>query len=324
MEVTVASPTQQELQQIVDDIAGRFVLETERGAVADYIPELAKVDINQFGMAIVPIHGDPVQAGDANTRFSIQSISKVFTLTLALKKVGVNLWRRVGREPSGNPFNSIVQLEYEHGVPRNPFINAGAIVVADVILARQTAGEAISEIVGFMRSLAHDDTVDVDVEVARSEARTGFRNFALGNFMRAEGNLDHAVEEVLEVYFNQCAIAMDCCQLARAGCYLADAGNNGAHEHSVITPARSRRINALMLTCGHYDASGEFAFRVGIPGKSGVGGGILGIVPGVAAVTAWCPGLDDKGNSVLASRAFEELVRRTGWSVFGPLPGALD
>lgn len=320
----MTSISQPDLQQIVDDIAGQFTMETERGAVADYIPELAKVDINQFGMAIAPINGDLVQAGDASARFSIQSISKVFTLTLALKNVGVNLWSRVGREPSGDPFNSIIQLEYERGIPRNPFINAGAIVVADVILADRTPEEAIAEIVGFMRSLAHDDTVEVDADVAQSEARTGFRNFALGNFMRAEGNLVHPVDQVLEVYFNQCAIAMDCCQLARAGCYLADAGNNGEDENSVITPARARRINALMLTCGNYDASGEFAFRVGIPGKSGVGGGILGIIPGVAAVAAWCPGLDEKGNSVLAARAFESLVRRTGWSVFGPLPVGPD
>ena len=311
------NPDSQALRDIVDSVASPLALETERGAVADYIPELAKVDVNQFGLAVAPVSGDTIVAADGDQPFSIQSISKVFTLTLALKKVGVKLWQRVGREPSGDPFNSIVQLEHEHGIPRNPFINAGAIVVADVLLDGREPQDAIDDILSFCQQLADDGTVSIDLDVARSETRTGFRNASLANFMRAEGNITNPVDQTLAVYFHQCAIAMSCRQLANAGRYLAAAGRGQSDENAVIVPTRARRLNALMMTCGHYDASGEFAFRVGIPGKSGVGGGILGIVPGIAAIAAWCPGLDKKGNSVLAARAIEELVRRAGWSVFG-------
>jgi len=308
-----------DLQDIVDSIASRMVGETERGTVADYIPELAKVDLNNFGIAIVPLEGDPVVAGAADEAFSIQSISKVFALTLALEKVGTTLWQRVGREPSGDPFNSIVQLEYERGKPRNPFVNAGAIVVADVVLGDRKPKEAIAELLAFVQRLALDDTVTIDPDVAKSEMQSGARNRALAHFMAAEDNLHGPVEHVLELYFNQCALAMSCRQLAMAGRFLASAGHPIGGEDPTVTPERARRIDALMMTCGLYDASGEFAFRVGLPAKSGVGGGILGVVPGVASVVAWCPGLDDKGNSLLAGKAFEELVRATGWSVFGPI-----
>ena len=314
-----AKKVEVDLQEIVDDIARRMASETERGAQADYIPELADVDINQFGIAVVPVEGDPVAAGGADVPFSIQSISKVFTLTLALEKAGADLWSRVGREPSGDPFNSIVQLEYEHGKPRNPFINAGAIVVTDVVLDGRTAKEALDEILEFCRHLADDRSIEIDARVARSEDRTGSRNRALANFMLAEGNMINPVERTLDVYFGHCAIAMSCRQLAMSGRYLASSGFIDCPTHPVVTPDRARRINALMTMCGQYDASGEFAFRVGLPSKSGVGGGMLAILPGVAAAAAWCPGLDDKGNSVLAGKALEELARATGSSVFGPL-----
>jgi glutaminase len=308
-----------DLKAVVDDIAGRMAGESQRGKVADYIPELAKANLNNFGIAVVPIGGDPVVAGDADLPFSIQSISKVFTLTLALERAGATLWRRVGREPSGDPFNSIVQLEHEHGVPRNPFITPGAIVVADVILDGRDPEAAIADIMALCRRLADDETICIDADVAASEIRTGARNRALAHFMAAEGNLTNPVEQVLAVYFNHCAIEMSCRQLAMAGRYLAASGVVDCDHDPAVTPDRARRINALMVTCGQYDASGEFAFRVGIPGKSGVGGGILGIVPSVASIAAWCPGLDEKGNSLLATHAFEELARATGWSVFGRL-----
>ena len=217
-----------------------------------------------------------LSAGDADEAFSIQSVSKVFTLTLALGKIGDALWKRVGREPSGNPFNSIVQLEMEHGIPRNPFINAGAIVVSDVLLAGHQPREAIGEILRFIQFLADDDSVFIDREVAASERATGFRNMALANYMRSFGNLHHEAELALGVYFHHCAIAMTCRQLAQAARFLAFDGRNPLTGHSVVSTQRARRINALMLTCGHYDGSGDFAFRVGIPGKSGVGGGIIG------------------------------------------------
>ncbi|WP_282152674.1 glutaminase [Ruegeria atlantica] len=307
-----------ELQVILDDIADRVAGMSDRGKVAQYIPELASVDLNQFGIAVAPIDGAPVSAGNADTLFSIQSISKVFSLTEALQHVGATLWQRVGREPSGDPFNSIVQLEHERGIPRNPFINPGAIVVADVLLEDRSSDEAVNDVLNLCRTLAEDASIQVDKAVADSEMRTGSRNRALAHFMKAEGNLKAPVEDVLSLYFRQCSIAMSCRQLAVAGRYLAAAGQNPADGSTVLSAQRARRVTALMMMCGSYDASGEFAFRVGLPAKSGVGGGILCIVPGVAAVTAWSPGLDAKGNSHLASIAFQELVRATGWSVFGP------
>lgn len=305
-----------DLGGIVDAIAAGMAAEHDRGRVADYIPALARVSPDQFGIAVVTAEGAVHAAGDAETPFSIQSVSKVFALTLALDRIGEELWRRVGREPSGSAFNSIIQLESERGIPRNPFINAGAIVVSDALLAGHDPRETIGDLLRFVRFLADDDGVEIDGDVAKSEAATGFRNFALANYMKAFGNLDNAVEDACKVYFHQCALTMNCRQLAMAGRYLMADGLHPRAGRPVITPERARRINALMLTCGHYDGSGEFAFRVGIPGKSGVGGGILAIAPGKASIAVWSPGLNERGNSKLGSLALEQLAERTGWSVF--------
>ena len=308
-----------DLDAIVAEIAADMAAREDRGKVADYIPGLARIDPNQFGISIVTVDGAVHSAGDAGTSFSIQSISKVFALTMAVGKVGDALWRRVGREPSGSAFNSIVQLENEHGIPRNPFINAGAIVVSDVVLAGHQPREAIGEILRFVRELASDDSIIIDEDVAQGEFDTGFRNAALANYMRAFGNLDNPVELTLGVYFHHCAIAMSCRQLALAGRYLMARGVNPETGKRVVSPERARRINALMLTCGHYDGSGEFAFRVGLPGKSGVGGGILAIAPGHASIAVWSPGINQRGNSKLGMAALERLAHRAGWSVFDPM-----
>jgi len=307
-----------DLAEVLPELAAEIASITDRGAVATYIPELGKIDPARFGIAVATNDGQVFTAGDAEEPFSIQSISKVFSLTLALGHVGDALWHRVGREPSGNPFNSIVQLERENGIPRNPFINAGAIVVADILLEGHQPKEAIGEVLRFVQYLADDDTIHIDRAVANSERVTGFRNFALANYMRSFGNLRHAPELTLGVYFHLCAIEMSCLQMARAGRFLAHGGKNPDTGHSVVSPERARRINALMLTCGHYDGSGDFAFRVGIPGKSGVGGGILGIVPGVASIAVWSPGLNENGNSKLGSRALEILAKQMNWSIFAP------
>lgn len=306
----------EELKEIVAAIAADMAAETDRGAVADYIPALARVSPSHFGIAVVTADGETIAAGDAEMAFSVQSVSKVFTLTMALNRLGRALWKRVGREPSGSAFNSIVQLESEHGIPRNPFINAGAIVVSDALLVGYGARETIGDILRFVRFLAEDDGVEIDSEVAHSEAATGFRNFALANYMKAFGNLENPVEEALKVYFHQCALTMNCRQLAMAGRYLMNGGFHPGTQEPVVPPERARRINALMLTCGHYDGSGEFAFRVGLPGKSGVGGGILAVAPGKASIAVWSPGLNDRGNSKLGSLALERLAEATGWNVF--------
>lgn len=285
----------------------------DRGQVADYIPELARVDPARFGLSVVLADGSQHSVGDTAVPFSIQSVSKVFALALALGRLGDRLWARVGREPSGLAFNSILQLEHEEGKPRNPFINAGAIVVTDAVLAGHAPREYLGELLRFIRAAAEDDDIHINESVARSETETGHRNFALAHFLRAHGNLENPPELTLGAYFHQCAVEMSCDQLARAGRFLMGA----PAAPRLVSPGRVRRINALMLTCGHYDGSGEFAYRVGLPGKSGVGGGILVIAPGRASVAVWSPGLNAQGNSKLGTEAVEMLARRTGWSVFG-------
>jgi len=304
------------LTDILATVHGDMASHLGRGRVADYIPALARVDPKHFGIALITCDGQTAEAGDCAVPFSIQSVSKLFTLTLALEQHGGKLWKRVGHEPSGSSFNSIVQLEQERGIPRNPLINAGALVVTDTLLDSSTPHALIARITAFMRELADDPAVEIDPEVAASEGETGFRNASLANFLRAYGNLHSPVADVLEVYFNQCALRMNCRRLARAGLFLANAGVDPLNGTHITTPTRARRLNALMMTCGHYDASGDVAFRVGLPGKSGVGGGILAIAPGRASIAVWSPGLNAAGNSLVGQMALERLAALTGWSVF--------
>ncbi|WP_028602136.1 glutaminase [Ottowia thiooxydans] len=285
----------------------------KEGAVANYIPALARVPVNQFGIALRTVDGLEAAAGDALTPFSIQSISKLFALTIGMRLMGETLWERIGREPSGNPFNSLVQLENEQGVPRNPFINAGAIAVADRLVSHC---EGKIEMLAQLSSISNE-AIHYNPEVAASEAATGFRNVALANFMKSFGKIDNDVATVLDVYFHHCAIEMNCLQLARAAGYLC---RDGAHpylpERQVVTERQARRINSLMLTCGTYDAAGEFAFLIGLPCKSGVGGGIVAVVPDQLTLCVWSPALDSTGNSLLGRKALEMFVARTGLSVF--------
>jgi glutaminase len=301
------------MRAILERITADMVASTDRGKVASYIPELAGIDPNQFGIAVSLADGTLLHAGDAKTPFSIQSVSKVFTLAIALGRLGDRLWKGVGREPSGQAFNSILQLEHEHGRPRNPFINAGAIAVTDAILAGHQPREMLGELLRFIRTAAGDDDIHINEAVAKSEQATGHLNMALAHFMRAHGNLINAPELTTGAYFHQCAVEMTCVQLALAGRFLMAAPN----MPRMVSPARVRRINAMMMMCGHYDASGDFAYRVGLPGKSGVGGGILVIAPGRASIAVWSPGLNAQGNSKLGTEAMEMLGKATGWSVFG-------
>lgn len=305
------------MQNIVDDIAKQMLQEADKGKVARYIPQLACVNPEQFAISIALPDGAVYSAGCAQTLFSIQSVSKVFTLTLALGKLGERVWNRVGREPSGDPFNSIVQLEHEHGKPRNPFINAGAIAIADAIIQGHQPKETLAEILQFIRFLADDDSIAIDEKVAQSEELTGERNASLAHFMASFGHFHNPVDAVLGTYFHHCSIAMNTQQLATSGLFLANNGVNPVTGYRVVSPGRAKRINSLMMMCGHYDGSGEFAFRVGLPGKSGVGGGILAIAPGKASIAVWSPGLDTIGNSKLGTQALELLTQKTGWSVFG-------
>ncbi|WP_347268433.1 glutaminase [Paracoccus sp. (in: a-proteobacteria)] len=303
----------QGLADFLTSLDARIRDKADWGEVASYIPELASVPPGQFGIAVALADGSVVTAGDAGKPFSIQSISKVFSLACVLGRIGDQIWTRVGREPSGSRFDSIQLLELEQGRPRNPFINAGAIVTTDEMLTGRAPGDALAEILGFLRALTEDDDIHIDKAVALSEAATGHRNIALAHYLKSYGNLHNEPKLTLGTYFHQCAIEMTCVQLARAGRTIA--GLPGAP--AIIAPAKARRLNALMMLCGHYDGSGEFAYRVGLPGKSGVGGGILMIAPGRASVGIWSPGLNGFGNSHMGTHAAEQLARAMGWSVFG-------
>ncbi len=250
---------QQKLQAILNDAVDRAQQSSERGQVAHYIPELAKADPRKAGIAVTLNNGETIGAGDWQQPNTIQSISKVFTLALCLGTMGDNLWSRVGREPSGSSFDSILQLEHENGIPRNPFVNAGAIVVTDAILATYQPKEALGEIIRFVQGLTGDDQIFIDGRVAQSEEATGHRNRALAHYLASCGNLYNPVAHTLGVYYNQCAVTMDCAQLSRAGRFLAFAGTLGPNRQQMVSMRRARRIAAIMLTCGHYDGSGDFA-----------------------------------------------------------------
>ena len=298
--------------RILDELVAAAHQQDNWGEVANYIPELARVSKRQFAISIATPDGQVLSAGDYNVGFSIQSISKIFTLAIALGRTGEQLWKRVGREPSGNAFNSISQLEHEQGRPRNPFVNAGAIVTTDEILAGRSPKEALTEILQFVRAAAEDNDIHYNKAVAASENLHGHRNSALAHFIASFGNLKNPVELTLGTYFHHCAIEMTTEQLARSGRFLLDA--DGAPR--LVSKLQTRRINALMMTCGHYDGSGDFAFRVGLPAKSGVGGGILAVVPKVASIAVWSPGLNIYGNSLQGTEAMAHIAGKFNWSVF--------
>ncbi|MEU1801297.1 glutaminase [Streptomyces sp. NPDC019937] len=300
-------------QDVLDEVAAHVAPHIGRGQVAQYIPALAAVDPDRFGIALADVDGNVTGVGDWRRPFSVQSISKAFGLALVLAQDGEKLWRRVGREPSGNPFNSLVQLEHENGIPRNPFINAGALVVTDRL--HSLTGDASTTMLDFLRAESGNPDLAFDPVVAESESGHGDRNAALAHFMASYGNLDNPVPTVLEHYFWQCSIEMSCRDLALAGGFLARHGLR-ADGSRLLSRREAKRVNAVMLTCGTYDAAGDFAYRVGLPGKSGVGGGIIAVIPGRCTLCVWSPGLDARGNSVAGVAALDHFTTVTGWSVF--------
>jgi glutaminase len=303
-----------DLTEILTRVGNEAAREFGKGEVASYIPALKRVPPRKFGIAVCTVDGDEYVYGDAEDAFAIQSISKVLTLAMALGDVGANLWTRVGREPSGNAFNSLVQLEQENGIPRNPFINAGALVVTDTVAAHNRAPK--QSLLNWARTLSGNRHVRFDREVAKSESETGDRNRAIAYFLKTHGNLRCPVEQVLDVYFHQCALAMSSLDLARAFLPLANRGYMLGVSGAVMPPRRVKRINSLMMTSGVYDGAGNFAYRVGIPCKSGVGGGIAGVIPGVLSICVWSPELDEIGNSQVGTKALELFTTKTRLSVF--------
>ena len=302
------------LQDILDNICLSIEPDSGEGQVANYIPALAKINSKKFGVSIATINGETAHYGDAKEPFSIQSISKIFTLTLALINNRI-LWKRVHNEPSGSAFNSIAQLELEKGIPRNPFINAGALVISDILLKHQQPNDCIKQLLEFVHVLADESSIQMDPVVASSEIATAHRNASLVHFMKSFGNIDHSVEDILKLYCHQCSIAMSCEQLSRSLLYLANGGLDPLSNTPVIDHLNARRINAMMMLCGHYDASGDFAHRVGLPGKSGVGGGIVAIIPGYGVITVWSPRLNSKGTSSLGIQLLEAITNQMKWNI---------
>lgn len=302
-----------DFQRVLDTINETANNAVERGTIANYIPELAKIDMQKFGIHLIDIGQHHFSAGKGVERFSIQSISKVLTLSMALGLIGENIWKRIDVEPSGDPFNHLSLLELENGIPRNPLINPGAIVVADILVSQ--LADPKKEFLAFVRNIANDDSIDYDEDVAQSERRTGFRNYAAANLLKSYGNLKNDVDIVLDFYFHQCSLSMSCEQLANTFFMFINRGNC-RRGNTFLTMGQVKRINALMLTCGFYDESGEFAFEVGLPGKSGVGGGIVALLPNKFCVATWSPGLNKKGNSKLGMLALERLTTETELSIF--------
>ncbi len=303
-----------DLQAVLEEIHVAARPHFGKGAVADYIPALARTDPRKLGMALQTVTGHSHAVGDALEPFSIQSISKVFTLMLALSAVGDLVWTRVGKEPSGDPFNSLILLEHEKGVPRNPFINAGALVVVDILLSTRPDADLWAR--DYVRVLAQNHAIDFDGEVARSEREHADVNAALGHLMKSHGVLQHPVDQVLDAYCRICALAMSCVDLARAFLPLAMKGVSPLLGECVLTERQARRINALMLTCGMYDSVGSFAYRVGFPAKSGVAGGIVAVVPNELTIAVWSPELDRSGNSYVGTAALELFTGYTKLAIF--------
>lgn len=284
------------------------------GKVADYIPALAFVSPDKFGMCINTIEGDLFSIKDADERFSIQSISKVFALAMSLSVMGEDLWSRVGKEPSGTAFNSLVQLEAENGIPRNPFMNAGALVVTDILLSVLENPE--DDFLAFVRAVSGSDDIGYNVEVAFSERETGYLNAAIANLLKYHGSIKGDVEQVLHFYFLMCSVEMSCRELAKAFLAFANHNNRFCYSGVSLTSSQVKRMNAVMQTCGFYDEAGEFSYLVGLPGKSGVGGGIVAIYPLRYSVAVWSPRLNAKGNSVMGMKALELLTTETKESIF--------
>jgi len=307
----------EELEQVVGDIAETIASSDDRGEATKQIAELSNIDTGQFGIAILTRGGDMVCAGDCDTPFSLQSVSKVLSLELVLAEFGDELWERVGRDPSGDPYNSVVDLERQEGYPRNPFVNPGALIVVDMLLDIFEADEEVGAVVDFVEQLLDGDKVRLNERVAKSDEGSGDLNRAMLSIAKHFGNVRNDIQRIMSAYVRQCAIELSCRQLAKVGRFLMHRGSSGDTSRDLESARRSRRILSLMMTCGMYDGSGEFAYRVGLPGKSGIGGGILAIAPNEASIAVWSPGLDESGNSKLGTLALEMLTDRVDWSVFG-------
>jgi glutaminase len=299
---------------ILETIYDKLSTEFGKGVVASYIPELGKINPNQLGISICTNGGDEYTIGSAEKSFSIQSISKIFALALAYRLEGEKLWGRMGLEPSGMRFDSLILLEKEDGIPRNPFINAGALVTADILLKHFK--HPSQEILKFASDLSGNETITINADVKESEIACAHRNYAQAYYMKSHNNINADIDILINSYSAQCAIEMSCVDLARAFRLFTTNGKDPWSQKQILTTQQNKRLNAIMMTCGLYNAVGDFAYRVGIPAKSGVGGGIVGVIPGEMSIAVWSPALDEAGNSLLGIKALEMFTTITGKSIY--------
>lgn len=301
-------------KEVIERIYDSMLNQTGEGKVASYIPALSSIAPKSYAISVCDLEGGEFSIGDSDVRFTIQSISKVFVLAMVSRYLGDKLWERVGREPSGTAFNSLIQLEQERGIPRNPFINSGALVVTDMLIDLYPNPK--QAILDFVREICGNRDICYNEEVAKSELEHSHRNLALANFMKSFGNIKNDIDTIIDIYCNQCSISMSTKELAKSFLFLANTGVNPINGQKVVGPRSSKRMNALMLTCGLYNESGDFAYRVGLPGKSGVGGGIAAIIPGKLAIAVWSPELNNNGNSYRGIATLEQFTTDIGISVF--------
>ncbi len=301
-------------REILEEIYSEVEPVLNEGLVADYIPELARISPGQFGMAICTNDGNEYTIGCANKAISIQSVSKVFTFAMAYKELGDKLWQRVGKEPSGTKFNSLVLLEREKGIARNPFINAGAITISDIIYNHYL--NPLEAVLSFVRELSGNPNIDINKKVKNSELEKAYTNFALGYFMKSFHNIKSDVPSLIDFYTSHCALEMSCVDLARTFRLFSQGGKNPWNGNQILSLSQTKRINAIMMTCGLYNSVGDFAYRVGLPAKSGVGGAIAAVLPNNMTIAVWSPCLDTNGNSLAGIKALELFTTKTGLSAF--------
>ena len=304
------------MQDLLSKLIKKNLPFTKDGNVANYIPELDKAKKDALGICIIDNEGNQYCAGDCDTKFTVQSISKIVTLILAILDNGEEyVFSKVGMEPTGDPFNSIRKLETSRRKkPYNPMINAGAIAVCSMIKGSD-AREKFHRLLDFFRLISEDETLDVNYKIYCGESETGNRNRSMGYFLKGEGIIEGDVEDALTVYFKQCSIEVTAYTIAKIGLFLANNGKLSTGEQ-VVTPRIATIVKTLMVTCGTYDSSGEVAVRVGIPCKSGVGGGVVAVVPGRLGIGVYGPSLDPRGNSIAGLHVLEDLSNELKLSIF--------
>lgn len=304
------------MNELLNSLVEKNKIFASEGTVANYIPELDKADKNALGVFITTLDNQEFYAGDYNSKFTIQSISKIISLMLAILDNGEEyVFSKVGMEPSGDPFNSIRKLETSsRKKPYNPMINAGAIAVASMIKGKNEQ-DKFTRLLDFAKLITEDNSLDLNYKIYCGESETGFRNASMAYFLKGEGVIEGDVNEALHIYFKQCSIEGTAQTISRLGKFLANDGilSNGER---ILSTRIAKIIKTLMVTCGMYDSSGEFAVRVGVPSKSGVGGGICTVVPGKMGIGVYGPALDKKGNSLAGICLLEDLSKELGLNIF--------